>query len=165
MTQTCSRAWRACDAWPRYLACLRVTSPPDSLLTPEAFAARAVGVPWVRWRSDWQAMDCFGLVILYFREVLGVELGAVPQTDIAAGFAAAQGWQECGPEPGATAWMAWRDGAPTHCGILLRGGDVIHCEGTVEKPGSVRVSRLAAVLRLYAGDVRFYRFTGAAATC
>lgn len=125
-------------------------------MTQAEFIARAVGVPWVRWRSDWQAADCFGLIILYHREVLGADLGTVPQTDIAAGFSAAQGWQECSPEAGATCFMAWLNGAPTHCGILLPGAMVLHSEGAPDHPGSVRVSRLAAVQRIY-GETRFYR--------
>lgn len=128
-------------------------------MTPEQFAMRAVGLPWVRWRSDWAAMDCFGCVVLYFREVLGIELGAVPQTDIAAGFAAAQGWSECGPEPGATAFMAWHDGAPMHCGVLLPGGQLLHSQGSVDRPGgSVRMTRLSVMARTFT-DLRFYRYT------
>jgi len=129
----------------------------QSLLSPSEFAARAVGIPWVRWRSDWAAADCFGLIVLYFREVLGVDLGAVPHTDIASGFAGAAGWHECEPEAGATCWMAWRDGAPTHCGVLLTADTVLHSEGSDTVPGSVRVSRLAAVRRMY-GEIRFYRY-------
>lgn len=128
------------------------------LLSPEEFALRAVGVPWVKWRSDWKACDCFGLLVLYFREVLGVELGEVPQTDIAAGFFAAKGWVECGPEAGVTAWMAWRGGAPTHCGILLSGERLLHSEGSEMRPGNVRITRLPAMRRTY-GDIRFYRYS------
>lgn len=126
-------------------------------MTPAEFAARAVGLPWARWRSDWAACDCFGLITLYHREVLGLDLGDVPQTDIAAGFNAAQGWQECSPETGATCFMAWRAGAPTHCGVLLPGAMVLHAEGSQDHPGSVRVTRLAAMRRAY-GEIRFYRY-------
>lgn len=125
-------------------------------MTPHGFAARAVGVPWVRWRSEWSGMDCFGLVVLYHRHVLGVELGDVPQTDIQSGFAAAQGWAECGPEPGVTAFMAWRDGAPEHCGMLIPGGLLLHAQGSPERGGSVHATRLPAMARLYP-DLRFYR--------
>ncbi|KTT17970.1 NlpC/P60 family protein [Pseudacidovorax intermedius] len=127
-------------------------------MTPEQFAARAVGVPWVRWRSDWQAMDCFGLIVLYHRHVLSIELGEVPQTDIAAGFAAAPGWRECGRGAGATCFMAWRDGAPQHCGVLLPGDMLLHAEANeIHPPGSVRVTRLAVAERAY-GLLRFYRY-------
>jgi cell wall-associated NlpC family hydrolase len=129
-----------------------------NLLSPEQFICRAVGIPWVRWRSDWAACDCFGLIVLWFREVFGVDLGDVPHTDVATGFAASAGWSECGPEAWATCWMSWRDGAPTHCGVLLKGGAVLHSEGNPERPGNVRVSRLATVRRLY-GEIRFYRYS------
>jgi len=111
----------------------------------------------VKWRADWEAQDCFGLIVLFFREVHGVDLGPVPQTDIASGFAEAQGWVECGPETGATCWMAWRDGAPTHCGVLLDAQRVLHSEGNEEHPGSVRVSRLSVIQRVY-GEIRYYRY-------
>lgn len=127
-------------------------------MTAQEFAARAVGTSWVRWRSDWAAMDCFGLITLYHREVLGLELGAVPQSDIAVGFNAAQGWQECGLEAGATCFMAWRNGAPTHCGVLLPGAMVLHSEGSLDHPGSVRVTRLATMQRAY-GEIKFYRYS------
>lgn len=126
-------------------------------LTQSEFIARAIGIPWVRWRSDWRACDCYGLIVLYFREVLAVELGVVPQTDISSGFDAAQGWQECYPQDGATCWMAWRHGSPTHCGVIVAGGMVLHSEGSDEHPGNVRLSRLAAVRRVY-GDIKFYRY-------
>ena len=127
-------------------------------MTAQEFAARAVGLPWIRWRSDWQAADCFGLIVLYHREVLALDLGAVPQSDIAAGFSAAQGWQECGIEAGATCFMAWRSGAPTHCGVLLPGAVVLHSEGSDDHTGSVRITRLAAMQRAY-GEIRFYRYS------
>lgn len=127
-------------------------------MTADEFAARAVGLPWVRWRSDWQACDCYGLVLLYWREVLGLELGAVPRTSISDGFhgGAGSAWAECGPEPGASAWMAWRDGAPTHCGVLLLGGQLLHAQEGPEGAGSVRITRLAAMHRLHP-DIRFYK--------
>lgn len=126
------------------------------MLTPDEFAARAVGVPWARWRSDWLACDCFGLIVLYHREVMGSDLGAVPQTSIEAGFSQSEGWHECGQDAGATCFMAWRDGAPTHCGVLLPGGRVLHSEGSAEKPGSVRVTRIEVMRKIY-GELRFYR--------
>ena len=129
----------------------------QNLLTPAQFANRTIGVPWVKWRSDFEATDCFGLLILYHRHVLGIELGEVPTTDIAAGFHQATGWAECAPEAGTTCFMAWRNGAPTHCGILITPTEVLHAEGNEQHLGSVRVSRLAAVQRMY-GLIKFYRY-------
>lgn len=132
-------------------------------MTQDEFVRRAVGLPWKRWRSDWQACDCFGLVALYHKEVLGADLGAVPQTDIASGFKAASEWLECGPDPGTTAFMCWRFDAPTHCGMLLDGGLLLHAqEGRpIAETGSTRVTSLLAMQRCVP-DLRFYRYTGAA---
>lgn len=127
-------------------------------MTPQEFAARAVGIPWERWRSDWQAMDCFGLIVLYHREVLSIDLGAVPQTDIATGFDMAHGWVECTQEAGSACFMAWRNGAPTHCGIVLPGDVVLHSEGAQDRHGSVRVTRIDAMRRAY-GEIKFYKYT------
>lgn len=127
-------------------------------MTPQEFAARMVGVRWRKWAASFDAADCYGLIVLYFREVLGLELGEVPHTDIGAGFTAARGWVQCEAQAGATCFMAWREGAPTHCGILLDATRVLHAEGSEDIPGSVRVTRLAALRRVYGEDVRFYRY-------
>lgn len=129
-------------------------------MTPAEFVARAVGLPWARWRADWQAMDCYGLIVLWHREVLSVEIGDVPHTDIAAGFAEARGWAEVvGPAAGATCFMAWRGPAPTHCGVVLPGPrihHVLHAEGRPGQPGNVRLTRLRALEAVY-GRVRYYQ--------
>lgn len=129
-------------------------------MTRDEFVQRAMGlpgIPWMRWRSDWQACDCFGLLILYHREVLGIDLGPVPQTDLAGGFALATGWVRCGQDAGAACFMAWRDGAPTHCGLVLPGGRLLHAEGWPDQPGRVRISRLSAIAQVY-GDLTFHRY-------
>ena len=127
-------------------------------MTPAEFVSRAVGLPWIRWRSDWQAVDCFGLIVLYHREVLGIDPGDVPKSDIETGFHAAKGWAECAEQDGATCFMAWKDGAPTHCGVLLPGAMVLHSEGSPDHPGNVRVTRLSVMRRAY-GDLKFYKYT------
>ena len=127
-------------------------------------AMAAPGMRWVRWAADWKRReaDCWGLVTLFYRHVHGIDLGPVPQTDIEAGYWARRGdWPECDPEPGAAVFMAWQDGAPRHCGVLLPGGMLLHAEGSEERGGSVRLTRLAAMRRLYL-DIRFHRYAGPA---
>ena len=126
-------------------------------MTRDEFISRAVGIPWVRWGSSWDGADCYGIVVMYCREVLGIDLGAVPQTDIASGFALAGGWVKCGPGPDAVGWMAWHQGAPRHCGIVLPGSQLfLHSQGTEEQGGSVRLTRMAVIQRLYS-DITYYR--------
>lgn len=136
-------------------------------MTAEQFAAACMDVPamrWVRWAADWQRReaDCWGLVTLYMRLVRGVELGPVPRIDIAAGYETAHAqWPECAPEPGATVFMAWQSGWPRHCGILLPGDMLLHADGDEARGGAVRMTRLAAMRRLYS-DLRFHRYAGPA---
>jgi cell wall-associated NlpC family hydrolase len=126
-------------------------------MTQSEFIARAGWLPWVRWRSDWAACDCYGLIVLYHREVLGVDPGDVPQSDMAEGFDSITGWVECEQHDGASCFMSWRNGAPTHCGILL-GDEVLHSEGAVNHPGGVRVTKLATMRRVY-GLIKFYKYS------
>lgn len=125
-------------------------------MTPAEFTARAVGLPWKRWRSDWHAADCFGLVVLYWREVHGRDLGSVPQTDISTGFSVAAGWEPCETEPGACGFMAYSGGAPAHCGILIAPDAVLHSLGGEHRGGSVRMTGLALMRRIYS-DITFHR--------
>ena len=52
--------------------------------------------------------------------------------------------------------MAWRAGSPTHCGVVLGDGRVLHAEGRPGQPGNVRVTRLRALAQVY-GQIRYYR--------
>jgi hypothetical protein len=130
-------------------------------VTPAEFVERAMaapGIQWRRWRSGWDFSDCFGLLILWHREVLGVEIERPAGFDVSEGFANSAGWRELpGPEAGATCFMTWRHGAPTHCGLLLDPLTVLHAEGHEDHGGSVRITRLSVMRRAY-GEMRFYRY-------
>lgn len=128
-------------------------------MTVEEFINRALAIPWVRWGSDWGGADCFGLLVLWHRHVLGVELGEVPQTDIESGFSRASGWAACSADNGAACFMAYRNGAPEHCGIVIDAMNVLHAQGCVSAGGRVRVSRLEVLRRQY-GDIQFFAYNG-----
>jgi cell wall-associated NlpC family hydrolase len=137
-------------------------------MTPEQFAERFMstdGPRYRRWASSWSHCDCFGAVVLYWREVVGVELVPEPATcsGMADGFAAlGPAWRECPPLPGACGFMAWDAGCPRHCGVLLPGGELLHMEGPAPgHAGGPRITRLPAMARLYP-DLRFYAPTAAA---
>lgn len=128
----------------------------NQLMTPAEFAGRTVGIPWRKWHSSFEACDCYGLVLLYLKHVSGVDLGEVPHTDIIDGFDRSTDWEQCDAEAGAVGWMAFRDDAPTHCGVLLGPGRVLHAEGGESHPGTVRVARLLAIRQVY-GPIKFFR--------
>lgn len=128
-------------------------------MTHADFVARIVGTPWRRWASGWDACDCYGLVVLYYREVAGIDLGDVPHYTLADGFLRtplADAWRECArPEVGACGFMLFRDGAPTHCGIYIGAGEVLHAHGDEVTRGDVRISRVKSMELLY-GPAKYY---------
>lgn len=131
-------------------------------MTPDEFV-RAVMSPspftWERWAADWERRlcDCWGLVVLEFGRVRGVDLGPVPHTDIGAGYIeVSRDWRLCDPAPGAVV-MCWEGDRPTHCGMLHRGGMVLHCPGASDYPGSARLTTLPAMRRLY-GRLTFHEY-------
>lgn len=131
-------------------------------MSPEEFAERATSLRaprYKRWASGWDACDCYGLIVLYWREVLGREL--LPEPALASGMAdgfSALGmhWDLAPPTPGACGFMAWEGELPRHCGVLLPRGDLLHTEPpSPVGAGGPRATRLTALARLYP-DVRFY---------
>jgi cell wall-associated NlpC family hydrolase len=138
-------------------------------MTPDEFAQRCTamdGPRYVRWRADWQCADCYGILVLYWRHVVGIELRPHPGTSsgMADGFAAlGEHWRELsGPQPGACGFMAWDGGLPRHCGVVLPGGELLHTEAeSPGRSGGPRSTRLAAMRRLYP-DLRFYAPTAGA---
>jgi cell wall-associated NlpC family hydrolase len=125
-------------------------------MTQTEFIRRMVGVPWVRWAADLHECDCYGLVILYYRHVLGIDLGSIPICALADGFASSTAWREVAqPEQGACGFMSYRGDEPTHCGVYIGGGEVLHSTGSEEQPGNVRVTRVKSMELAY-GKIRYY---------
>ena len=127
------------------------------MLTPQEFTARAVGLPWERWRSDWQACDCWGLLSMACREVLGFEIGAEPSGSVSPADVVGMGWLECAEDSGQIALMGWIDGAPTHCAFVTNGGaTLLHSAANRQGIGQVQETRISVMRRLYP-DIRIYR--------
>lgn len=128
-------------------------------MTPAEFIDRSLSIPWVRGGSDWAGVDCYGLVELWHRHVLGIDVALVEHTDMADGFPKAANFKECAMEAGATCFMGFVDGAPKHCGVLLDHRHVLHAYGEENSScGRVKVSTLSVMRHLY-GEIRFYRYT------
>ena len=118
-------------------------------MTPEQCIDRMLTVPYARGRGDWSGMDCWGVVELWYRHVLGVELS--DRTNIAPGHD--------GVQKGFDAALGWRlVAAPVdHCAVVMRAhgfeaghigiyynGSVLHTDeahGCVYQPITDRVIR------------------------
>lgn len=126
-------------------------------MTKNEFINYAVGLPWVRWGSDWSGCDCYGLVVLYHREVLGVQLEDVPQKELIEGLRdVSHLWERVSGVENACAFMSFVGDIPTHVGLCIGGDMVLHAHGDGRLGGSVRISSLKTMQKLF-GEIKFYR--------
>ena len=117
------------------------------------FAAAAVSVPFADHGRTWDGVDCWGLVVLAYRHVLGVELPTYETGE----YRDCQAFREMRRHVEAVKAESWREivppsrprigdvavifkrGLPVHVGICLGAGRVIHAEhgvGVVVQPES-----------------------------
>ena len=126
-------------------------------MTKDEFISKAIGVQWVRWGSSWQGMDCYGLVVRYYKDVLDIDLPDVPQTELAHGFELmSQIWELCENPQDGVGFMSYRADIPTHCGVYIGNGLLLHSHGNPQSGGSVRVTKLDLMQRMF-GKIAFYR--------
>ncbi len=134
-------------------------------MTQNEFIKKMMGVHWVNRASSFDAVDCWGLVLLYYKEVLGIQLPVVD------GFTSKQDFTEC-YEKGKDAWQevdrpimngiaftSYKGDQPTHVGVCIGHGKALHCRGSENNPGSVEIHSLRAIEHLY-GKITYHEFIG-----
>lgn len=127
-------------------------------MTKDEFIMRTIGrVTWKKYAADWDHMDCFGLVQMYYRHVLGIETTwGETLNDWKE-----QGWEELEhPADGACAFICWRGSIPEHAGLYIGNGMLLHCDGTEYKTGGVRINSVKSINQIY-GTVKFYAYNPA----
>src|SRR5690606_27147878 len=92
-----------------------------------------VGIPYRAEGRDRAGCDCWGLVVLVYRERLGIELpshaGYVDPLGPAAGAAIARGrraWQRVAEPQPLDAVLLNVNGQPHHIGLVIRPGWMLH---------------------------------------
>ncbi|RUT65171.1 hypothetical protein CKG00_01185 [Morganella morganii] len=127
-------------------------------MTTDEFTDRMVGVPWVNRACSFTECDCWGLVLLYYRHVMGREIHSV------TGYAEHDDFVTCFngvivpwvpiayPEDGCM-FVAYDGSQPVHVGIVT-GSTALHSRG---ENGHVRIDRLSVLGRLYT-KLEFYRY-------
>ena len=127
-------------------------------MTNDEFISAMQGVPWRLHASSLDAADCWGVVVLYYLLVHGIGLADTHSMSMEDGITAQLKtgcWEEVyAPADGVT-FMSYRDGHPTHCGVII-GDKVLHSGGCQQHLGYCRLDRLEAMRRLYP-DMRFFR--------
>lgn len=124
-------------------------------MTSDEFIGRVLGrVTWKKYAADWQQMDCFGLVQMYYRHVLVIE---TTWGEVLSDWHK-QGWREIEqPEHGECAFMCWRGGIPEHAGVYIGNGMLLHCDGSESVQGGVRINSVRSINQIY-GTVKFYAY-------
>lgn len=118
-------------------------------MNSDEFAERAIGLPFLFGKGNWQACDCWGLVELFYREVFEIDLveradHGVDASGMQAGFDACTDWVEVeDPQDGDVVLMRFKALPVGHVGIFI-GGNVCHATeaaGVVIEPIKSRIIR------------------------
>lgn len=109
------------------------------------------GKPWVNRACRMEEMDCWGLVVLYYRHVLGIELHHMPGYENQADFVTCyeqevSAWKGIStPSEGVIA-VFYRGSVPAHIGVMVSPVKCLHARGEF---GFVRMDSPLALLKVY----------------
>lgn len=114
------------------------------------FIEKVTGVPWADRACTFEAMDCWGLVILYYRHVLGHEIHHASDYESGSDFMTCFAdeviyWQpsEIIAEDGV--FIAYYGAQPVHIGLVVNGA-ALHSRG---ENGHVRADSIRTIQRLF----------------
>lgn len=133
------------------------------------FIRRSVGLPWIDRATNWEAMDCWGVVVMYFRYVYGEELPCVEgyhtgETSIIDGFQLqidSGKWRQVDkPDGDCIAFMLFKQAIATHVGVIVDGKYALHSAGNYDCEGQVRCDKLDVFRRFHRGEMVFYKYEG-----
>lgn len=134
-------------------------------MNQDDFLAKIIGTKWVNRASSFEACDCWGLVMLYYKEVLSIELPTVDGFEEGESFdllyyANCKNWQEVDkPNVNGLVFTAYKGNRAAHVGVVISPTHVLHSRGSVGAEGQVEIHSIRAIERLY-GKVTFHKFVG-----
>ncbi|MDU2940134.1 MAG: NlpC/P60 family protein [Enterobacteriaceae bacterium] len=117
----------------------------------EEFIRKVNGKPWADRACNFDAMDCWGMVVLYYRHVLGLELHHM------AGYESGSDFVTC-YEQESSCWRVvpvpidgciavfCRGEKPSHIGVMVSPVKCLHSRGEM---GFVRCDSPLALLKVY----------------
>lgn len=130
-------------------------------MTVNEFIKKTVGVKWVDRACTFDEMDCWGLVILYYRHVLGIELKTITgyqskKTTIQneAIPESLRNWRRCGKCNNAV-FLAYIGDIPSHVGVVID-NHALHAKGNEVQGGQVQYNKLDAIEKLYT-KIEYYK--------
>lgn len=120
-------------------------------MTQVDFIKKVLGKPWVDRAISLEYMDCWGLVVLYYKHVLNINLVSSDSYVSGGDFIVCHEnilWQWVKKDHGSVGDMItfYNGNNPNHVGVYLGCGKVLHSRG---EGGSVKIDRLAAMMKIY----------------
>lgn len=129
-------------------------------MTKTEFIDRWIGTPWEDRSIGPETIDCWGLVYVYYRDVLGIELSKPSDhVDIVQGFIGeVEGgdWIETDFAEDGIMFTAFHGNVARHSGIVISPTMVIHSYGGEGVHGSVSINNISVIERKF-GKVRFFK--------
>ncbi|WP_416413756.1 NlpC/P60 family protein [Pantoea sp. App145] len=109
------------------------------------------GKPWANRACCFEQMDCWGLVVLYYRHVLDIELhhmaGYEAQDDFITCYEQEiSGWSQAASPDAGTVAVFYRGAIPAHIGVMVSPVKCLHARGEF---GFVRLDSPLALLKVY----------------
>ncbi|MFS7382866.1 NlpC/P60 family protein [Rahnella inusitata] len=116
------------------------------------------GKPWKNRSCGFDACDCWGLIALYYRHVLGVNIHHADDYECGREFLTCyQGeivfWRQSAAPSDACMFVAYEGQHPKHVGLIL-GGQAFHSRG---ESGHVRLDKIRTLQKVYS-KVEFYTY-------
>lgn len=115
------------------------------------FIGRVNGKPWVNRACCFEQMDCWGLVALYYRHVLGLELHHMPGYEARSDFVTCYeqevaAWRQISsPAVGCIA-VFYYGNTPEHIGVMIEPTKCLHAR---RDSGFVRIDNIMPLERAY----------------
>ncbi len=131
----------------------------------QSFVKNIIGKPWVNRASSFDSADCWGVVALYYKHVLGVDIPTVQ------GFIENEQFERCyseslhlwqevsAPVVAGLVFTCYKGEIPTHVGVCIGGGKVLHSRGTEDNHGKVEIHAIRAIESVY-GKISLHKFIG-----
>jgi cell wall-associated NlpC family hydrolase len=132
----------------------------------QIFIKKIIGKPWVNRASSFEAADCWGLVLLYYKHVLGITLPTIAGYDKGE-CSTAEGWQSDihhwqqvdKATTNGLVFTCYKDGQPTHVGVTISSVKVLHSRGYPGHEGKVEIHSIRAIESIY-GKMTYHKFIG-----
>lgn len=129
-------------------------------MSKDDFLLRVIGIPWQNRACSFDAADCWGLVVLYYRHVLGIEIHQTPDYESGRDFLTCYDsdvvfWRRTDSFMDDGIFVAWVGSNPVHVGLIID-GRALHSRG---ENGHVRSDAIRTIQKLFT-KVEFYSYAG-----